>query len=359
MRNPRVWSVSLGRWWSVDVRLHMMFFIVAAFVLLLTSQFSGASPWLAPTILLTLFVSVLLHEVAHVVVARRLGGYAEDIVLTPFGGHNSVRVPYEPHSELVALMAGILANATICFICGIMLGLNGVKIWGLLQPTVSFLRPDDPGVMEITRVSLLQTIFWVNWSLILVNLLPAYPFDAGQAMQSLMTFFWPELEPKHTHGLICRLGKVLAAVALIAAWFSQQHEQYELGPQPPLWFALVMLSIYMYFSSRSEEVQQKEVEQQEDTVFGYDFSQGYTSLERSAQKEEAKQFQAEPSLLGKWLERRREVQREREQEQEAEDERRIDEVLQRLHEHGMPNLSKDDRALLNRVSERYRSREST
>lgn len=359
MRNAKVWSVGLGRWWNVHVRLHMMFFIFAAFVLFLASQFSGASNWFAPLILLTFLVSVLLHEISHVIVARRLGGYAEEIVLTPLGGHNSVRVPYEPHSEIVALMAGILANVTICFLCAVTLGLTApeVQFADLLRPTVSFLRPEDPGVLAITRTSVLQTVFWVNWSLILINLIPAYPFDGGYALQALMTFFWPELEPKHTHGVICRLGKVFAAVAIIGAWFT--YERYELGPQPPIWFALVMLSIYLYFSSRLEEVQQQEVEQHDDTVFGYDFSQGYTSLERSAQADEASRTVPEPSLLGKWLERRREAQRERELEQAAEDERRVDDVLQRLHDHGMPSLSKDDRALLNRVSQRYRSREST
>ena len=42
---------------------------------------------------------------------------------------------------------------------------------------------------------------------------------------------------------------------------------------------------------------------------------------------------------------------------EAEDEKRVDEILARLHERGMRSLSPEDRALLERVSQRYRSRQ--
>jgi hypothetical protein len=41
---------------------------------------------------------------------------------------------------------------------------------------------------------------------------------------------------------------------------------------------------------------------------------------------------------------------------EEEEDRRMDEILARLHESGMQGLSPDDRALLHRVSARYRNR---
>jgi len=345
------------------VRLHMMFFIFVACVLYVISQgmseFSSDDQlklrWLCVGVPLTFFVSVLLHEIAHVLIARRLGGIADEIVITPVGGLSHVRVPYEPHSELVASMAGILANAAICFLACIALGMDSkFALPELLRPEVSFLRMEDPNFdLGWSPASILKMVFWVNWSLVLINLLPVFPFDGGRALHSVLTFLWPEVEAKQSHIVICRLGKVLAAVAVVFAFFHFGDST----SQPPLWFALLALGIYVFFNSRREELQMMETEQDDDTVFGYDFSQGYTSLERSTGQETGPQESKQFGLIGTWLERRREAQRTRETEQEAEDERRVDEVLQRLHEQGMRNLSTDDKALLNRVSERYRSRQ--
>lgn len=371
MRTPWIWSVSLGRWWNVHVRLHMMFFIFAAFMLYVISRSQPPSDWewLYVGVPLTFLLSVLLHEIAHVVIARRLGGLADEIVIAPLGGLSTVRVPYEPHSELVASMAGILANAAVCFLTCVMIGVYVDPTYDLvklLQPDVSFLRFDDPSTQEMggastyewSPLSVLKLVFWVNWSLLLINLLPVYPFDGGRALNSVLSFLWPEVEAKQSHIVICRLGKVLAAVGVVVAFlYFRSATAVTDPPQPPLWLVLLALSIYVFFNSRREELQQAETEQEEDTVFGYDFSQGYTSLERSSDDDQGRQHAKQNGLIGSWLERRRQAQEQRLLEQEAEDERRVDEVLQRLHEQGMRNLSADDKALLNRVSERYRSRQ--
>jgi stage IV sporulation protein FB len=58
-----------------------------------------------------------------------------------------------------------------------------------------------------------------------------------------------------------------------------------------------------------------------------------------------------------WREKRRLQRIERQRAQEADEERRVDEILLRLHAEGMESLSTDDRAILNRVSARYRDRQ--
>ncbi|HQU43597.1 MAG: hypothetical protein B7Z73_14820, partial [Planctomycetia bacterium 21-64-5] len=89
----------------------------------------------------------------------------------------------------------------------------------------------------------------------------------------------------------------------------------------------------------------------DDALFGYDFSQGYTSLEKTAQSRKAP-----PGPVKKWLDERRAKRLQRQQQVEAEEDRRVDDVLARLHELGKHGLSEEDRALLNRVSARYRNR---
>ena len=133
---------------------------------------------------------------------------------------------------------------------------------------------------------------------------------------------------------------------------------YETVLVPP-WLALMLLAVFVFFSARREEMQFADVEGDDEHVFGYDFSQGYTSLEGrlEADDEVSARSVSQASALSRWFEKRRKVRECRLREQEADDEQRVDEILSRLHQHGMHSLSRGDRALLQRVSQRYRSRQ--
>ena len=61
--------------------------------------------------------------------------------------------------------------------------------------------------------------------------------------------------------------------------------------------------------------------------------------------------------MRQWLDNRREARRLRQKQIEEQDDQRMDEVLARLHEVGRDALSDEDRALLDRVSARYRNRQ--
>ena len=369
MRTPWIWSVSLGRWWNVQVGLHVFFVLFVALAFYLSGH-SSFHPAIRIGFPLVLFVSILFHEIAHVTVARRLGGVADDIVIGPLGGLSSARVPYEPQSELVMLMAGVLVNAALCLVCGCILL--------VADPNLSLQRIFNPlaiGDISERSASLdgVRLVFWVNWCLVLVNLIPAFPFDGGRIVQALLTLMWPESNMRQTRLTICRLSQIISIVLLVLAWLTMTQQTSEgVGPGEELpldphvgWFSLVLLSIFVFFNARRERLQQTEIEQDEDTVFGYDFSQGYTSLERGLEdcdeEEEEDEGVHRPAPLGlfsRWLENRREAQRQRLIEQERDDEQRVDEILSRLHQYGMRSLSHEDRSLLERVSKRYRSRQS-
>ncbi len=96
----------------------------------------------------------------------------------------------------------------------------------------------------------------------------------------------------------------------------------------------------------------------DDAVFGYDFSEGYTSLERSQAQSEAGEEEDEDSgPLERWLDTRRQSRRQRQEQLEAEEDERVDEILARVHERGIESLSDEERMLLQRVSRRYRTRD--
>jgi hypothetical protein len=142
---------------------------------------------------------------------------------------------------------------------------------------------------------------------------------------------------------------VAAVGLLIAAWLLRANEANTLVP---LWFSLVLLAIFLFFSAKQEEERTIEAEVDEE-LFGYDFSQGYTSLERSDSRSDESS-----GLLYRWIEQRRQARQQRRTEIEAEEERRVDDILLRLHQYGMENLSDEERSLLKRVSARYRQRNS-
>jgi hypothetical protein len=91
----------------------------------------------------------------------------------------------------------------------------------------------------------------------------------------------------------------------------------------------------------------------EEGLFGYDFSQGYTSLERD---QPARPRVRKVSWWKGWLQRRAARKMQRQQEQREADERRLDELLDKVQRQGMKSLTDEERRFMKRVSDRYRNR---
>jgi stage IV sporulation protein FB len=124
-------------------------------------------------------------------------------------------------------------------------------------------------------------------------------------------------------------------------------------PLVPAWLPLTLLLLYVFFATRHEFLRLGEEERDGDLI-GYDFSQGYTSLESGVEQTRRRG----PGPIRRWLRRRREEKHRRNREIEVEEERRVDEILARVKDAGMQSLSPEERALLQRVSVRYRNRQS-
>ena len=118
----------------------------------------------------------------------------------------------------------------------------------------------------------------------------------------------------------------------------------------PSWLPLSLFAIFLFFSAK-QQMESWRPSEADETVLGYDFSEGYTSLERSTEMP-----QATAGLLTRWIEQRRANRQRRLAEVEADEERRVDDVLARLNEVGMEALAAEERRLLERVSKRYRQR---
>jgi Zn-dependent protease len=350
MRDQGIWSVSLGRWNGVQLRLHMFFLLFAALTLyqswLEVHAVNSPGPlWVGPICLGILLGSVFVHELGHLLVANRLGASVDEVVLGPLGGLGPTPAPLEPQSELVATMAGPLTNLGVCLMAAFCLALQGdTNLLGLMWPfSPEAVLAGEPLIIGI------KLTFWINWLLVLINLIPAYPFDGGRALRSMLVLTYPGMDQQRAVILVARVAKLTAIALLVVAWLVRNQNQTAIVQT---WFSLVLLGIFVYFSARREEALANYAVS-EDAFLGYDFSEGYTSLERSGPKCSTKPT---TGPIVRWWKRRCEQRLQKRRELEAKEDGMVDEILSRLHEGGMQCLTSPERDLLRRVSARYRGR---
>jgi Zn-dependent protease len=329
----------------------MFFLLFAAFTFYLSwhdNQNGSAQTvdWLAVQILFVLFVSVVIHEAGHLVAAWRVGGRLDTVVLGPLGGLTSVQGVREPRFEIVAHLAGPATNLAVCLVCLPILATTSSGFAGLLHP----LAPQGLAVGDgTTLLSLLQLFFWINWSLALLNILPVFPFDGGRAFRAALLVKWPEAGRPATSQAVVTIAKFVAVGIFITAFLLRFEDAQSVLPMR---FALVLLAIFLFFSAQHEERRCAAEVENDDLLRSGEFSSDLSDLERAFSESDG------PSggSLKRWVERRRELRIERQLEVEAAEEQSVDEILGRLHEQGMDALSSADKALLERVSARLRSR---
>jgi len=334
MRDLLSWNVSLGRWADVNLRLHVSFLVLIVTVLhLVAGRPETASQASALVGLAVLFLSVLAHELGHCTTAWKCGGRVERIVLGPWGGLTYVSPSRDPQFELLTALAGSGVNLALTLVCLLSLVATGHSVERLFFP---FELP--PLTAETGVAGIAALIAWINWSIVLVNLLPAYPLDGARALRAVIR---PRFGFRSAVALTWRTGLVTAAALFVTAWYL--NDSYPMAS-----FACSLLGIFLYFSSSQEADRLHELDAADDADA---FEERFDAQEDDPPR---------PTLfdpLRRWLREKNQERRARRVRLEREEEERVDDVLMRLHTLGPRALSADDRALLERVSARYRRRQ--
>ena len=343
MHDFSTWSINLGCWGGVRLRLHALFLLFAVCTGYLSTRQSDENligfGFLALVILL---VSVLLHEIGHVFAARLVGGNVREIVLGPFGGLAVVSVPHQPKKELFTALAGPVVNSLICLVLlPVLLLVGHESVLGLLNPLSP--RAVTEGTTWVVGWKL---AFWLNSVLLLVNLLPAFPFDGRQIFRSLA---WSLSNYRTAVLVVSRMARWTALGICLFAWLSRNALATTLIPA---WVPLVLIAIFLYFSA-NREMEQLGSSLAEETLRQEELSEHSSRLEpvnvAPSQQEVCRPLQ-------RWRKERLAVKVEQAEQREEDEEVRMDAVLSRLREMGIDQLSAEDRALLDRVSTRYRAR---
>lgn len=189
------WSIPLGRIAGTEIRLHLTFLLLLAWIGVAHGLQGGMAAAVQGIVFICLlFGCVLLHEFGHVAAARRYGVRTPDITLLPIGGVARLeRMPEKPSEELVVALAGPAVNVVIALL--LFLALGGV-------PAVTALASlQDPAH------GLLARLFWVNVTLVVFNLLPAFPMDGGRVLRALLSM---RLGSRRATDLAAGIGQALA-----------------------------------------------------------------------------------------------------------------------------------------------------
>ena len=150
----------LGRVFGFPVEINLSFLLLLALVFVAYGGVAGV------LVVGLAFGSVLLHELGHALVARRLGVHVAGIELSFFGGAaKMVQMPREANHEIAIAAAGPAVS--------LMLGGAGLGLGMLLRAT-----PLGP---------FFGMIGWINLVLAGFNLIPALPMDGGRILRAILT----------------------------------------------------------------------------------------------------------------------------------------------------------------------------
>lgn len=133
-------------------------------------HFSAATYWwLGVLSALLLFVSVIIHELMHSVIARRYGTNIQGITLFIFGGVSKIAdEPKTAKEEFWMAIVGPLTSIAL-----------GAIFYGLYLSGTNLGWP-------LPLIALLFYLSWINFVLGIFNLIPGFPLDGGRVLRSII-----------------------------------------------------------------------------------------------------------------------------------------------------------------------------
>jgi Zn-dependent protease len=189
------------RMFGIHVRVHPLFWLVAAVLGGYYLDAYGAIYlliWIA-----CVFVSVLVHELGHVVMGRIFGSRGH-ILLYGFGG---LAIGSTELANRWKRIAVLFAGPGAGFLLYGLVYLGWLYFFPLVEP-----GPAHFNVGITLRMLLMINLLWG-----LFNLLPIYPLDGGQISMELFSAASARNGPRLALGLSCALAALIAVNSILAA----------------------------------------------------------------------------------------------------------------------------------------------
>jgi Zn-dependent protease len=219
--------IRLGRVFGIEIGLHYSWFLIALLIVFsLGGYFRVANPgwstaavWaLAGLTGVLFFVSLLLHELAHCLVAKAHGMTVRAITLFALGGVSQIESEaHEASTEFWMAIAGPITSAAIG---GIALGAAALAGW---SP-----RAGEPTPLIAMGVWL----GYINLALAIFNLIPGYPLDGGRVLRAIV--WWRSGNALLATRTAARVGQVVGGLLALWGLF-----RFLTGYVGGLWLALI------------------------------------------------------------------------------------------------------------------------
>jgi Zn-dependent protease/CBS domain-containing protein len=172
-------SLRLGRLFGIAIRVHFSWALIFLLVTLSLAQGVLPASWsdtkqlvVAAIAALLFFICVLLHELAHSLVARRLGMRVSSITLFLLGGvSNLTEEPKRASAEFFMAVAGPLTSFVLAGLA-----------YGVHQLAARVL--DAAAMTTVTPVT--DYLTTINIGVALFNLVPGFPLDGGRVLRSII-----------------------------------------------------------------------------------------------------------------------------------------------------------------------------
>jgi Zn-dependent protease/predicted transcriptional regulator len=192
-------QLTLGRVFGIKVGLHYSWFLIALLIVFsLSSQFHASNAEWGGGVILSLsivtailfFLSLLLHELAHSLVATSNGLPVREITLFALGGVSQIeKNPTSAKVEFWMALVGPVTSAVIGALC-------------LLAAHAIGGQPSDPWLV------VLQWLGIINIALAGFNLIPGYPLDGGRVLRAII--WWKTGDADRSTKAAAKTGQVVA-----------------------------------------------------------------------------------------------------------------------------------------------------
>jgi Zn-dependent protease len=206
-------TIRIGSIAGSDVLVSTSWFLVAALIAVIVSpRVEGVQPGLGPwkyvaglAFAVILYLSVLLHEASHAVMAKRYGFPVSSITLHFLGGMTAIEgEARKPRQEFMIAVVGPLTSIAV--------GVVAVGLW--------YVTPD--GLLRLA----VEGLAGANLLVGVLNLVPGLPLDGGRVLKSAV---WRVTGNMHQGTVVAGWGGRLTAVAVLA-WPLVQEPLVDVPP---------------------------------------------------------------------------------------------------------------------------------
>lgn len=269
-------TISLGRLFGIPLELDLSWFLIFALLTwtLAVSYFPNefadwptAEYWVIGAITsVMLFVSVMLHELGHSVIAKRYHVAVRRITLFIFGGVSEITS--EPPSAAAEFWIAV-AGPTVSFT------LAGV--FALLEPAVTSAEP---------LLALAKYLAYINATVAAFNLIPGFPLDGGRVLRAVLWGITHNLRRATT--IAANTGRIIAFGFILFGVFQVLNGNIAGG----LWIAFIG---WFLESAALAQVQQQRVTQ---ILDGHHVNEAMTAEYASIPPDESLEELVHEKILG-------------------------------------------------------------